>query len=168
MTAEGRVATIFGLDNEGWARHANPWSGWTRFITCLPLFVLAIWSRTWFGWWALVLIALALAWIWINPRAFGPAKDDSSWITKGVLGEKFWASRKSAPIPSKHERIPHLLNLLAALGLPFLVWGLATLQAWPTMYGTSIVIIGKLWYIDRMSLLYRDITAARPDLRYSG
>ena len=42
---------------EVWARHANPWSGWTR-VAILPLFVLAIWSRAWLGWWALVPLAL--------------------------------------------------------------------------------------------------------------
>ena len=40
MTTESRIASFFGLDDMGWAKHANPWSGWTRFITCLPLFAL--------------------------------------------------------------------------------------------------------------------------------
>ena len=49
MTVEKRIASAFGLDDEGWARHANPWSGWTRVITTLPLLIAAIWSRAWVG-----------------------------------------------------------------------------------------------------------------------
>ncbi len=36
-----RVARAFALDDEGWRRHANPWSVWTRVAT-LPLIVLAV------------------------------------------------------------------------------------------------------------------------------
>ena len=63
MTVEKRIASAFGLDDEGWARHANPWSGWTRVITTLPLLVAAIWSRAWLGYWSLIAIGVALWWI---------------------------------------------------------------------------------------------------------
>ena len=50
---------LMSMDDEAWARHANPWSAWTRF-SCGPFIVLAIWSRVWLGWWALLPLALAL------------------------------------------------------------------------------------------------------------
>ncbi|MBX7481619.1 DUF6653 family protein [Qipengyuania qiaonensis] len=168
MTLENKISQVFGLDDEGWARHANPWSGWTRFITCLPLLALAIWSRVWLGWWALVPIGLALLWIWANPKAFGPAKSDDAWISKGVLGERFWSSRSTMEIPERHRILPHLLNLVALAGLPFLVWGLVALQIWPTAVGVALIIGGKLWYIDRMAILYGDIVERSPELRYRG
>ncbi len=167
MTAEDRIARVFGLNEEGWARHANPWSGWSRFITCLPLLILAIWSRIWLGWMSLGLIAIAILWIWLNPRAFGPATTDKAWITKGVLGERFWSCREEALIPIQHRRVPHILNLVALSGIPFLIWGLVLLEPWSTAMGSVLVIGGKLWYIDRMSLLYEDVVRARPELRYS-
>ena len=34
------------MSDDVWFRHANPWSGWTRFST-YPLFILAFWSRGW-------------------------------------------------------------------------------------------------------------------------
>lgn len=167
MTAESRIARAFRLDDEGWARHANPWSGWTRFTTCLPLLVLAIWSRAWLGWWCLVPVALVLLWIWINPRAFAPARDDRAWITKGVLGERFWSGRADYPVPHRHRTLPHVLNLTAVLGVPFVVWGLVALDPWPAAMGMVLIIGGKLWYIHRMALLYEDMVQDRTGLRYA-
>lgn len=52
MTVEKRIASAFGLDDDGWARHANPWSGRSRVSTTMPLLVAAIWSRAWIGYWS--------------------------------------------------------------------------------------------------------------------
>ena len=166
MTAENRMARAFRLDDEGWARHANPWSGWSRFITCLPLLVLALWSRTWIGPWSAGPVLLALLWIWLNPRAFGPALDDRSWITKGVVGERFWSERGQRPVPERHQTVPHILNLTALAGLPFVVWGVVALDAWPAVLGMVLIIGGKLWYIDRMAILYEDMVQEWPHMRY--
>lgn len=166
MTLESRIAFAFGLDDTGWARHANPWSGWTRMVTAPPLLVAAIWSHHWLGYWSLIPVALALFWIWLNPRAFGPAKDDRAWITKCVLGERLWSMRKQAPVPERHQVIPNLLNIASLAGLPFLIWGLAALQLWPTVLGMVLIIGSKLWYVDRMAILYEDMVEENPDLRY--
>lgn len=168
MTVESRIAGAFGLDDIGWARHANPWSGWTRIITCLPLLVLAIWSRAWIGYWSLVPIALALWWIWFNPRAFRPAKDDHAWITKCVLGERLWMNRRNVAIPQRHRTVPYVLNTASLSGFPFLVWGLVTLQVWPTVLGMVLISGPKLWFIDRMAILYEDMASTIPQLRYRG
>ncbi|MCA8931790.1 MAG: hypothetical protein KDA49_04945, partial [Rhodospirillaceae bacterium] len=53
----GWVAGAFRMDDATWARHASPWSVWTRVPIAL-LLVLAIWSRVWLGWWALLPVAL--------------------------------------------------------------------------------------------------------------
>lgn len=167
MTTESYIARMFGLDDMGWARHANPWSGWTRFITCLPLLVLAIWSRDWLGIWSLLPVTFALVWIWLNPRAFGPVGDDRAWITKGVFGERFWTNRHNVSVPVRHHVLPHILNAASITGFPFVFWGLVQLDLWPTVYGMSLIIGGKLWYIDRMALLYEDMIAEDPTQRYS-
>jgi hypothetical protein len=166
MTAENRIAHAFGLDEVGWARHANPWSGWTRFITCLPLLALAIWSRVWLDWWSLVPIAIAILWIWLNPRAFNPVRDDRAWITKGVFGERFWLNRHQMDVPDRHRLIPNLLNVASLSGVPILAWGLYSLDLWPTIFSMTLIIGGKLWYIDRMAILYEDFVTAHPELRY--
>ena len=44
MTFEEKLSAVFGLDDETWMRHANPWSVWTR-TTVLPVLVISFWSR---------------------------------------------------------------------------------------------------------------------------
>lgn len=100
MTAESRIAGAFRLDDEGWSRHANPWSGWTRILTCLPLLALAIWSRTWLGLWSLMPISLAILWIWLNPRAFSGARDDTAWVTKAVIANDSGPTATSSRCPT--------------------------------------------------------------------
>ena len=165
---EARVARAFRLDDAGWARHANPYSGWTRVVTVLPLLAVAIWSRVWWGPWSLIPVAGALAWIWLNPRSFGPAADDSAWMSKGVFGERLWSNRNRVPVPARHRRVPHVLNIAQLGGLPFLVWGLVDLLVWPTVVGMLLITGIKLWYLDRMAILYGDMTTAMPQLRYDG
>jgi hypothetical protein len=168
VTLERRVARAFALDDEGWARHANPWSGWTRFVTVLPALVLAAWSRVWIGWWAVLPFAAALAWTWLNPRAFPPARDDRPWITRGVLGERLWAEREARPVPPGVRGPANLLNLVSAAGGIVLIAGVVLLWPWTTLFGTAAVIGGKLLYIDRMVRLYDAMAAADPALRYRG
>lgn len=166
MTVEKRIASAFGLDDDGWARHANPWSGWSRVITTLPLLVAAIWSRAWIGYWSLIPIGVALWWIWFNPRAFGPARDDRAWISKSVLGERLWSNRQEVAVPERHRTLPNILNVVSLTGLPFLAWGLATLEIWPILLGMTLITGAKLWYIDRMAILYDDMVGTQPELRY--
>jgi hypothetical protein len=158
------MAHAFGMDEGTWARHANPWSVWTRY-TALPLLVLAIWSRAWLGWWSLVPLALAVLWTWLNPRFFPVPSSTDNWASKAVLGERVWLRRGEVPLPSHHRRAPHLLGALTALGLPFLGWGLYRLEFWPTLFGVLLVFCGKLWFLDRMVWLYEDMKDVHPDYR---
>jgi hypothetical protein len=53
VTTDAKLASLFGLQDDGWLRHANPVSVWTRFAV-LPLLAISIWSRDWIGWWSLI------------------------------------------------------------------------------------------------------------------
>ncbi len=157
MTLERRIARAFAMDEAAWARHANPWSGWTR-LTALPLLVLAAWSRAWVGpWWALLAFGLALAWTWLNPRVFPPARRWDAWITRGALGERLWLERDRVPVPAHHRRVPDLLSAASAAGLVGVVWGVAALEVWPTLLGLAVAVLAKLWFVDRMVWLHRDM-----------
>lgn len=163
MTVERGMARAFGLDDDTWARHANPWSVWTR-NTALPVLALAVWSRAWVGWWSVALVALAVLWIWLNPRVFPPPATTDHWASRAVLGERVWLERDRVTIPDHHRRAPHLLAAVAALGVPFVVWGLAALEPWPLLFGAALIYAGKLWFLDRMVWLYADM--ADRDERY--
>ena len=149
------------MSDDVWMRHANPWSVWTRF-TCLPLILLAIWSRIWLGWWALVPLALACLWTWWNPRAFPPPSSTNNWASKGTFGERVFLNRHAIPIPEHHRRWAIALGFGSAIGLIPLVWGLWALDLTMTLLGVVLMILPKVWFVDRMVWLYEDMKDADP------
>ena len=151
-----------GMDDAPWARHANPLSVWTRF-TCLPLLILAIWSRIWLGWGALLLVALAILWTWWNPRAFPAPKRTDGWASKGTFGERVFLNRKTIPIPEHHRKWALFLGFLSATGLPPLIWGLWSLDVALTILGVVLLVLPKVWFVDRMVWLYEDMKGKHPD-----
>ena len=155
-TAGARLPTVFGLQGDGWMRHASPASVGTRF-TVLPLLAVSVWSRAWLGWWCLLPVALSIAWMFLNPRVFSRPRSTKNWASKAVLGERIWieADRSSLPVAFR-SRVPSLAQWYQALGLPFIVYGLIDFDVVATFAGVLIVLGGKLWYLDRMVLLFED------------
>ncbi len=156
MTIEQRIAKAFALDERAWQRHANPWSVWTR-NTVLPLLIIAVWSRAWIGWWCLLPIAVALGWNWINPHLFPPPKHYRHWASRAVLGERIWMARREKPVPEHHRIAPHVLSAVAALGALLVIAGVALHHVWLTLIGSALVYAGKLWFLDRMAWLQREL-----------
>ncbi|WP_137178864.1 DUF6653 family protein [Roseomonas sp. AR75] len=156
MTLEARIARAHRMDDAAWARHANPWSVWTR-VPILPLLALAVWSRAWIGWWALVPVAALLAWTWVNPRVFPPPRSTASWASRAVLGERLWLARNEVPVPARHRRMPLLLNALSASGGVLLLYGLAILAPWAALTGLSVALLSKMWFLDRMVWIVADM-----------
>ena len=157
-----RAERIMGMTDEVWARHASPWSVATRF-TILPLFALAVWSRDWIGWWALLAVGLVVFWAWYNPRAFPAPKSTDHWGAKGTFGERVFLNRRNVPIPAHHERWGLALGWASAVGIPFFAWGLWALSLWPTLLGTVLIVLPKVWFVDRMVWLYEDMKNASPE-----
>ncbi len=156
---------LMSMDDDVWARHANPWSVYSRF-TCLPLIVLALWSRVWIGWWCLLPLTAALAWTWYNPRAFPPSTRKQGWAFKGTGGERLFLDRKRHPIPRHHAIAAHILTAAAALGVLILLYGLIVLAPWPALVGLIITIGAKVWFVDRMVWLYADTHRHQADGRH--
>jgi len=147
---------LMRMDDETWARHANPLSVWSR-LSCLPLIVLAVWSRVWLGWWCLLPIALALGWTFINPRLFSPPISTDNWASQAVMGERIFLARKTSPIPAHHERWAHILTAVSVLGTVILIYGLWVIDFWIVFSGLAIAIGAKLWFCDRMVWLYQGV-----------
>ena len=164
QTIESRMAQWFAMSDETWQRHTNPWSVYTR-ITVLPLLILAIWSRAWWGWWSLVAIALAIAWTWFNPRIFPKPRSTDNWASKGVLGERVWLNRRNIPVPEHHRIMPNILSGVSVIGLPFLIWGLWQLKIWPLLVGLILMLGAKLWFVDRMVWIYEDMKDKDPEYK---
>jgi hypothetical protein len=163
-TSEHRVAKLFGLEGEGWMRHSNPISVWTRFAV-LPLLTLSVWSRDWIGWWCLVPVALSLIFMVVNPLLFPVPRSTRNWASKGVFGERIWAERNRVTLPDQFatSRVPTVAPAFQLVGVAVLGWGLVDLDPLVTVAGMLIVQVAKIWYIDRMALLFDDMKTRRSE-----
>ena len=162
MSLESAIASVFKMSDEVWERHANPWSVWTRYLT-LPLLIISIWSRVWLGWWSLVPVAASIIWVWINPRVFKKPRSTDNWASKAVFGERVWIARDKVPVPGHHRGIIRILNAVSIAGALVCIWGLYRLEVWPTVFGLTLVVAGKTWFLDRMVWLYEEMKDKSPE-----
>jgi len=144
------------MDESTWKRHSNPWSVVTR-STVTPILVLALWSRVVFGWYSIILVIFGLIWMYVNPRIFSPPKSTNNWASKGVFGERVWVNRDKVPIPEKHRKVPNILSIVSGIGFIFVIFGTYTLDILIVLFGFSLNLLGKLWFVDRMVWLYEDM-----------
>ena len=149
------VPKLFGLQGDAWMRHANPASVWTRFAV-LPALAFAVWSRTWLGWLCLVPIVVAVAWMVVNPRFFPPPRATRNWASAGVLGERAWTEGDRATFPKEYasSAVPGVAQWLQVAGLALSTYGLVVFDPTATVAGVVVAQVAKLWYIDRVALLY--------------
>ena len=163
-TGERRVAKLFGLQGDTWMRHANPWSVWTRFAV-LPLLAASIWSRDWIGWWSLVPLVLSLVFMMVNPLLFPRPRSTRNWTSRSVFGERVWADRDTVELPEQFRasRVPAVAQAIQVAGIAVLAYGLVRYDLLAAVTGTVLCQTAKLWYLDRMVLLYEDMKARRPE-----
>lgn len=148
-----------------WERHASGWSVWTRVATG-PLLPFAILSHIRIGWtWALAITTLLAVWLWLNPRIFAKPKTTRPWHARAVLGERVWINRDKVPIPAHHARAAFIVSLIAAAGSVIALFAAIVGWFWPTISGTAVMVLGKLWFCDRMVWLYDDMKDAVPEYR---
>jgi hypothetical protein len=152
MALTNAVARMFAMNQDAWRRHANPWSVWTRFAA-IPAFALAVWSREWVGWGALVPVALVVLWLFLNVRAFRPVDIPVRWASKGIFGEHEWLQRGNE-LPSEHRTVMRYLIAAGLAGMATMAYGLVVHEVWPTLSGMAVLILAQLWRIDRFGLLY--------------
>lgn len=65
------------------ARHANPWSAWTRWAST-PLVLVPVWTRRRSH------AAAVAAWFALNPVVFPEPADNEAWASRAMLGEELW------------------------------------------------------------------------------
>lgn len=159
MVGRNPFAALMAMDDATWARHANPWSVWTR-VPLLAAFALTLYLRGPLGTWLWPILGLLVLWTILNPRAFAPPASTDNWASRGVLGERIWLNRKVVPIPRHHARWAMGLSLASASCLLPLAWGLYALDPWATALGALGGSALKLWFVDRMVWLYQDMEDA--------
>ena len=98
-----------------------------------------------------------------EPTAIRCAGVDEERASKSVFGERIWTDRRNTQIPEQFtSRVPNLANAYSCIGLAMLVYGMVALDVWMTIAGIVIVHGGKLWYLDRMVLLFEDMKRRNP------
>lgn len=75
------------LKHEVFARHSNPWSAWTRWLST-PLVLVPLWTRRWSH---AAIVGSGLA---ANPVIFPKPADEHAWSTRVVLGEEVWITER--------------------------------------------------------------------------
>ena len=144
---------LMAMDERAWARHANPWSVWTR-VPILPAATVLIYAREALGLLVVPPLLLLAAWVWLNPRVFPVPKRMDSWAARGVIGERLFldrraAARRGAGLPGGHLRAARLLTFVSALGLLPLAYGLIVFDPFATLLGLTLAVGAKLWFVDR-------------------
>ena len=153
--------SLMRMSDDTWARHANPWSVYTRFAGALPVF-FALWSAHWIGWWSLLPMALAGSWVYLNPRFFRAPKTADSWAARGVLGERAFLNRRAIPIPEEHRRVASLITALSGFFMLIGIWGLAVAEFWAAFAGWHASVACKAWFVDRMAWLWEEMKGKHP------
>ena len=163
-TRDRKVAKLFGLEGDGWMRHANPMSVWTRF-SVVSILALAIWSRDWIGAWSLLAVAVAIAWMYFNPLLFKEPKSTRNWASRAVLGERIWVDRDKIELPEQFRSPVSSLvaNGFSTIGMALLAYGLVDLNLLATLTGILITHGGKAWFMDRAALLYVEMKGRSPE-----
>lgn len=141
------------MTDASWARHANPWSVYTRILGGTLVF-FSLWSIYWIGWYSLFAIATSAFWIYINPRIFSPPRTTSSWAAKGVLGERAFLNRRAVPIPAGHARLAWITTAISAAFLAISVYGILYKNFWAAFSAWHAATVSKLWFVDRMVWLW--------------
>lgn len=164
MDLFGAAERMMAMDESAWSRHANPMSGYTRIAGGSALF-FALYSAHWIGWWSLLPIALTVAWLVVNPRAFPPPKTADKWMTRGVLGERVFLNRKAVPIPEGFVIANGITTALAALFSVLAIWGVVTGDFWFAFTAWHGAAVSKLWFVDRCAWLFDTMKDRHPTYR---
>ena len=101
----------------------------------------------------------------VNPRIFPATHSLDHWMSKGAMGERVWLNRDAVPVPVYHRRVPNVLSAISAISVLFIIWGVLMFDLWPTLFGTMLAYLSKLWFVDRMVWIWQDMQDATPEYK---
>lgn len=126
------------FEDRFWARHSNPWSGWTR-VPSGAVIVYAIYRRNW------QLLGAALVWTAMNPVLFSSPETDDAWMTRAVLAERWWIREESNRTVGL--TYPNICNTAGALGFIYALYAAWRQSPKGVALGVVASIGLKLWWL---------------------
>ena len=79
------------------------------------------------------------------------------------MGERVWLNQNAVPIPEHHALWAKILASIPAFGLVPLVWGLWELDIAWLLLGLVVVVVAKMWFLDRMVWLFDDMAKSHTE-----
>ena len=91
--------------------------------------------------------------------------EHASHVGDDPLGERVWADRDTVELPEQFRasRVPAVAQAIQVVGIAVLAYGLVRFDLLAAVTGTVLCQTAKLWYLDRMVLLFEDMKARRPE-----
>ncbi|NDJ88871.1 DUF6653 family protein [Mycolicibacter kumamotonensis] len=130
------AATVARVRRAIFARHAHPWSAWSRWATT-PLILVPVWRRSWSD------AAWVSAWFALNPVIFGAPADVSAWSTRAMLGEEQWITDRPADVAL-------LVNLAGAAATATALVSARRRRLLPTAIATAVAMTLTMGYWEFM------------------
>lgn len=131
-----------------WERHANPWSGGTRFAA-MPVLLYAIYHRR------PRLLAATVGFLIVNPVLFpkpAPERTDN-WLSEVVRAERWWYE---AGHTTFEPRYPGLLNYLSVPALAVTLYAAIRRRPRLTVVGGALTMALKIRFVDELVKRYRE------------
>jgi len=125
------------LGEDFWARHTNPWSGYTR-LPMGPVLLLGLYRRDW------RMVGLTLLYVVINPILFSEPESKDAWISRSVLGEQLWLEEGHGVFEAN---LPGVLNGLNAVAYCYGLFGAYKRNPQTTALGGGVALTCKLVYL---------------------
>ena len=139
------------LPDDAWARHSNPWSGWTRLLA-YPVLILAVYARD--RW----LFAGTLGFLAVNPVLFAePETESDAWMSRVVWAEWRWTD---AGEPLFGLGFPQVLNLLQVPVFCYNVYAAVRRRPVATVVATAATMALKLWFVNELVTATEDADGA--------
>ncbi|WP_409437372.1 DUF6653 family protein [Mycobacterium sp. SMC-14] len=126
------MSTISRVRRAIFARHANPWSAWSRWATT-PLILVPVWRRSWRD------AAWVAVWFALNPVIFAAPVDRSAWSTRAMLGEEQW-------VVARPRDAALLVNLAGSVATAAALRSARRRQLLPTVIATAIAMALTMGY----------------------
>ena len=130
--------TRSGLMETFWRRHSNPKSGWSRTLVS-PAILFGVYHRDWQFLTGIVLFAI------LNPLLFPPPENDDAWMTRVVLGERWWTGEMRRGLLD--VSYPNVLNVL---NIPVSAYALVAAyrrQPYRTVLAGVVSMALKFWFV---------------------